>query len=79
MDYNDELPTTTLNCLGNAVLPFLFSLLPSTLQFFTPVGTPLNYDNRLMTIPLVFGYTFSLEFCTFFLSCPRRDKFGEKN
>jgi hypothetical protein len=37
MDYNDELPTTTLNSLGNAVLPFLFSLLPSTLEFFTPV------------------------------------------
>jgi hypothetical protein len=37
MDYNDELPTTTLNCLGNAVLPFLLSLLPSTLEFFTPV------------------------------------------
>jgi hypothetical protein len=38
MDYNDELPTTTLNCLGNAVLPFLLSLLPSTLEFFTPVN-----------------------------------------
>jgi hypothetical protein len=40
MDYNDELPTTTLNSLGNAVLPFLFSLLPSTLEFFTPVTKP---------------------------------------
>ena len=38
MDYNDELPTTTLNSVGNAVLQFIPSLLPGTLQFFSPSG-----------------------------------------
>lgn len=39
MDYNDELPTTTLNSVGNAVLQFIPSLLPGKLEFFNPVST----------------------------------------
>jgi len=38
MDYNDELPTTTLNSVGNAVLQFIPSLLPGELEFFSPNG-----------------------------------------
>ena len=37
MDYNDELPTTTLNSVGNAVLQFIPSLLPGLLEFYNPV------------------------------------------
>ena len=37
MDYNDELPTTTLNSVGNAVLQFIPSLLPGELEFYNPV------------------------------------------
>eukprot|EP00095_Tigriopus_kingsejongensis_P003939 maker-scaffold473_size162088-snap-gene-0.25 protein:Tk03939 transcript:maker-scaffold473_size162088-snap-gene-0.25-mRNA-1 annotation:"hypothetical protein DAPPUDRAFT_42141" len=33
MDYNDELPITTLNSVGNAILPFFMSLLPPILYF----------------------------------------------
>ena len=42
MDYNDELPTTTLNSVGNAVLQFIPSLLPGLLEFYNPVKTPLT-------------------------------------
>ena len=38
MDYNDELPTTTLNSVGNAVLQFIPSLLPGLLEFYNPVS-----------------------------------------
>ena len=38
MDYNDELPTTTLNSVGNAVLQFIPSLLPGMLEFYSPNG-----------------------------------------
>ena len=38
MDYNDELPTTTLNSVGNAVLQFIPSLLPGKLELFSPDG-----------------------------------------
>ena len=37
MGYNDELPATTLNSMGNAVLPLILSLLPSHLELFTTV------------------------------------------
>ena len=40
MDYNDELPTTTLNSVGNAVLQFIPSLLPGLLEFYNPVRRP---------------------------------------
>jgi len=47
MDYNDELPTTTLNSVGNAALQFIPSLLPATLPLLSPSGNkngeiPLN-------------------------------------
>ena len=38
MDYNDELPTTTLNSVGNAVLQFIPSLLPGKLELYSPNG-----------------------------------------
>ena len=38
MDYNDELPTTTLNSVGNAVLQFIPSLLPGKLELYNPVS-----------------------------------------
>ena len=38
MDYNDELPTTTLNSVGNAVLQFIPSLLPGKLELYSPVS-----------------------------------------
>ena len=38
MDYNDELPATTLNAVGNAAMAFILSLLPSNIDFFTPVS-----------------------------------------
>lgn len=51
MDYNDELPTTTLNSVGNAVLQFIPSLLPGELEFYKPVcGTrycQVNCSNTL--------------------------------
>ena len=38
MDYNDELPTTTLNSVGNAVLQFIPSILPGKLELYSPVS-----------------------------------------
>ena len=37
MDYNDELPATTLNAVGNAAMAFILSLLPSNIEYYTPV------------------------------------------
>lgn len=47
MEYNDELPITTLNSVGNAILPFFMSLLPPNLYFVQGDGkirgeVPLN-------------------------------------
>ena len=39
MDYNDELPATTLNAVGNAAMAFILSLLPSNIEYYTPVSS----------------------------------------
>uniref|UniRef100_A0A0K2TRR1 Uncharacterized protein n=1 Tax=Lepeophtheirus salmonis TaxID=72036 RepID=A0A0K2TRR1_LEPSM len=38
MEYDEELPVTTLNSVGNAILPFVLSLFPPKLNFFNSKG-----------------------------------------
>ena len=38
MNYDDELPVSTLNSVGNAILPMVMSLLPPKLYDFAPVS-----------------------------------------
>ncbi len=38
MEYDDELPVSTLNSVGNAILPFVYSLLPPALHYYRPVS-----------------------------------------
>ncbi len=37
MGYNDELPIATLNSVGNAILYFIQSMLPSNFAYFSQV------------------------------------------
>ena len=39
LEYNDELPAATLNSVGNAILPFLLSLLPPKINYYDSVRT----------------------------------------
>ena len=41
LEYNDELPAATLNSVGNAILPFLLSLLPPKINYYDSVSTLL--------------------------------------
>ena len=38
LEYNDELPAATLNSVGNAILPFLLSLLPPKVNYYDSVS-----------------------------------------
>ena len=38
LEYNDELPAATLNSVGNAILPFLLSLLPPKVTYYDSVS-----------------------------------------
>ena len=38
LEYNDELPAATLNSVGNAILPFLLSLLPPKVTYYDSVN-----------------------------------------
>ena len=38
MDYDDDMPMTTLNSVANAILPFVLSLLPPVITFYDSVS-----------------------------------------
>ena len=39
MDYDDDMPMTTLNSVANAILPLVLSLLPPVITFYDSVST----------------------------------------
>lgn len=38
MEYNDDLPISTLNSVSNAILPFIVSMMPPNLSYFSADG-----------------------------------------
>ena len=38
MDYDDDMPMTTLNSVANAILPLVLSLLPPVITFYDSVS-----------------------------------------
>jgi hypothetical protein len=47
LEYNDELPAATLNSVGNAILPFLLSLLPPKVTYYDSVNYLLWFNSCL--------------------------------
>ena len=47
MEYNDDLPITMLNSVGNGILPFILSLLPPNLYFVQAVRYEIGERNQI--------------------------------
>ena len=47
MDYDDDMPMTTLNSVANAILPLVLSLLPPVITFYDSVSKYFDFTEKM--------------------------------